>query len=165
MHTVWLVRRLTRRPTPGCGAHQEEGVARRQDSPRTLSASSRHSSVASARACARLFILGINHTSHLEGVDLEGGYRNKGQRDGTERERKREREGGRERERETHTHTYTSSQGTRHTLNITTIATDARTWNKTDSRPARPHSFYASFPTSFLPLSILESLRSQARYK
>ena len=50
MHTVWLVRRLTRRPTPGCGAHQEEGVARRHDSPRTLAASSRHSSVASARA-------------------------------------------------------------------------------------------------------------------
>jgi len=50
MYTVWLVRRLTCRPTPGCGAHQEEGVAWRQDSPRTLAESSRYLSVDSARA-------------------------------------------------------------------------------------------------------------------
>ena len=51
VHTVWLIRRLTLRPTLGCGAHQEEGVSRRHHSTKTPGlASSRHSSVTSARA-------------------------------------------------------------------------------------------------------------------
>jgi len=31
VHTVWLVRRLVRRPPPGLYAHQEEGINQRQD--------------------------------------------------------------------------------------------------------------------------------------
>jgi len=40
VHTVWLVRRLVRRPPPGLYAHQEEGINQRQD-PKTSCAAER----------------------------------------------------------------------------------------------------------------------------